>query len=144
MVWCCKLKEFVVKSCAIATVLAISAFSVSAGSQLVQGEIYPPVDNTATSSKTRAEVLAELRAAQAAGTVAHGEFAGRSVVASPSTSKLTRAEVQMELADLARDGKPNPFNSSQGLYRNRSAPHERAVIRTTRVAFSRSSGPNAT
>ena len=106
------------KSFAIATVLAISAFSASAGSQFVHGEIYPPVDNTATSSKTRAEVLAELRVAQAAGTVAHGEFAGRSVAASPSTSKLPRAEVQMELADLARDGKPNPFNFSQGLYRN--------------------------
>jgi hypothetical protein len=117
-VWCCNLKEFIMKSFAIATVLAISAFSASAGSQFVHGEIYPPVDNTATSSKTRAEVLAELRAAQAAGLVAYGEFDSRTVVTKPSSSKLTRAEVQMEQADLARDSKLNPFNFSQGLYRN--------------------------
>ncbi len=106
------------KSFAIATVLAISAFSASAGSPFVHGEIYPPADNTVTSSKTRADVLAELRAAQATGLVAYGEFDSRTVAAKPSPSKLTRAEVRMELADLARDGKANPFNSTQGLYRN--------------------------
>lgn len=107
------------KSFVIATLLASSAFAASAMSG--NGEIYG-FDKAPTGvSKTRAEVVAELREAQAAGTIAYGEadIKRQNARHNAPASQLTRAEVRMEVADLAAEGKLFPNNNSNGgIYRN--------------------------
>jgi hypothetical protein len=107
------------KSFVIAAVLASSAFAASAMSG--NGEIYGFDRETPTSSKTRAEVVAELREAQAAGEIAYGEADIKRINArpAPSKSQLTRAEVRMEVAELAAQGKLfHTNNDNGGIYRN--------------------------
>jgi len=107
------------KSLVIATLLAASAFSASAMSG--NGETYGQVQEDFVSTKTRAEVIAELREAQAAGTIAYGDADIKRFNArpAPSTSTLTRADVLMEVADLAAQGKLYPnSNANGGIYRN--------------------------
>ena len=107
------------KSLAIATLLAASAFSASAMSG--NGETYGQVDENFVSTKTRAEVVAELREAQAAGFVAYGNIDAQRFInrPAPSTSTLTRAEVLMEVADLAAQGKLFlNGHGNGGIYRN--------------------------
>ena len=100
------------KSIVIATLLATTAFAASAMSG--NGEIYGQDTAAATTgaSKTRTEVVAELRQAQAAGTLAYGESSLKRVKpAMPAANRLTRAEVRMEIADLGQ-----AINC--GIYRN--------------------------
>ena len=107
------------KSLVIAAVLASSAFAASAMSG--NGEIYGFDRETPTSTKTRAEVVAELREAQAAGTIAYGEADIKRINARPSPVKslLTRADVRMEVAELAAQGKLFQNNNYDGgIYRN--------------------------
>lgn len=107
------------KSFVIATLLASTAFAASAMSG--NGEIYG-FDNAPTgASKTRAEVVAELREAQAAGTIFYGDayIKRNEALRTPPASQLTRAEVRMEVAELAAEGKLFLNNSSNsGIYRN--------------------------
>ncbi len=110
------------KSLVIATMLATTAFAASAMSG--NGEIYGHDKAAATSmteaSKTRAEVVAELREAQNAGTLAYGEFSSRrgSRVLSAGTA-LTRAEVRMEISELGKNGSwSNQGSSNAAIYRN--------------------------
>jgi hypothetical protein len=107
------------KSLVIAAVLASSAFAASA--QSGNGEIYGFDREAPTSTKSRAEVVAELREAQAAGTIAYGEADIKRINArpAPSRSQLTRAEVRMEVAQLAAEGKLFRTNNDDGgIYRN--------------------------
>ena len=98
------------KSFVIATMLAATAFAASAMSG--NGEIYGHDASPTGASMTRAEVVAELREAQAAGTLAYGESSlKQDQQAMPSGSRLTRAEVRMDLAE-ARQG------ANAGIYRN--------------------------
>jgi hypothetical protein len=109
------------KSLVIATLLATSAFAASA--MQGNGEIYgfDTASATAGASKTRAEVMAELEQAKAAGTIAYGESsASREKRVLPADQKLTRAEVRMELAELGngnRSGAP-VHGSNADIYRN--------------------------
>ena len=108
------------KSLVIATLLAATAFSASAMSGN-NGELYPQDQDNFVSTKTRAEVIAELREAKAAGTIAYGDADIKRINArpAPSTSTLTRAEMRMEVAELAAQGKLFPsHNSKGGIYRN--------------------------
>ncbi|AOW11577.1 hypothetical protein LPB72_22855 [Hydrogenophaga crassostreae] len=108
------------KSLVIATLLAATAFSASAMSGN-NGELYPQDQDNFVSTKTRAEVIAEMREARAAGTIAYGDADIKRINArpAPSTSTLTRAEVLMEVADLAAQGKLYPNgNANGGIYRN--------------------------
>ncbi len=107
------------KSFVIATLLASTAFAASAMSG--NGEIYGFDQAPTGPSKTRAEVVAELREAQAAGTIVYGEadIKRRDARQVPSSSQLTRAEVRMEVAELAAEGKLFVNNHSNGgIYRN--------------------------
>ncbi len=107
------------KSFVIATLLASTAFAASAMSG--NGEIYGFDKAPAGASKTRAEVVAELREAQAAGTIAYGDAdikRNDARQAAPS-SQLTRSEVRMEVAELAAAGKLFLNNNSNGgIHRN--------------------------
>ena len=107
------------KSFVIASVLASTAFAASAMSG--NGEIYG-IDQAPTGpSKTRAVVVAELREAQAAGTIAFGEADIKRLAARQTapTSQLSRAEVRMEVAELAAEGKLFLNNHSNGgIHRN--------------------------
>lgn len=110
------------KSLVIATLLASTAFAASA--MPGNGEIYGHDKAAATSmtaaSKTRAEVVAELREAQNAGTLAYGEFSARrgSPVLSAGNA-LTRAEVRMEISELGQTrGWSNQGSNNAGIYRN--------------------------
>lgn len=76
----------------LASILIASSFAVHAEGPI---ESFAP---TGPSTLTRAEVIAELHRAVAAGEVAHGE---RSFEARPSGRALSRAEVRAELR-LAR------------------------------------------
>jgi hypothetical protein len=71
----------------IASLLLLAAFAAQAEGPL---EIYAPPGPSAV---TRAEVMAELRRAVAAGEVIYGE---RSYVAQPTGRALTRAEVRAD------------------------------------------------
>lgn len=107
------------KSIVIATLLATTAFAASAMS--VNGEIYgqDTAAAAAGASKTRAEVVAELRQAQAAGTLAYGESSLKREQGTMSkANSLTSAEVRMELAERANDGAWFPRGSNAGIYRN--------------------------
>ena len=107
------------KSFVIASVLATTAFAASAMSG--NGEIYGFDQTPAGPSKTRAEVVAELREAQAAGTIAFGDADIKRIDARQKapTSQLTRAEVRMEVAELAAEGKLFLNNHSNGgIHRN--------------------------
>ena len=107
------------KSLFIATVLASSAFAASAMSG--NGEIYGFDHEASGPSKTRAEVVAELREAQATGSIAYGNIDGKRSVThqAASTSTLTPAEVRMEAAELALGGKLYSNSQSHGsMYRN--------------------------
>jgi hypothetical protein len=107
------------KSLVIATILAASAFAASAMSG--NGEIYGQDKERFVSTKTRAEVVTELRAAVAAGTIASGDadLQRHQARSAPATSSLTRAEVRMEVAKLAAQGKLFQNNHSSGrTYRN--------------------------
>ena len=107
------------KSLVIATLLATTAFAASAMSG--NGEIYGH-DTAAAStgaSKTRAEVVAELRQAQAAGTMAYGESSIKKPAASLSAGdRLTRAEVHMEVSELRQNGAWFGQGSINSIYRN--------------------------
>ncbi|QCB46412.1 DUF4148 domain-containing protein [Hydrogenophaga sp. PAMC20947] len=106
------------KSFVIATLLATTAFAASA--MPGNGQIYG-FDTVSTSgaSKTRAEVIAELRQAQAAGTLAYGESSSRREKrAMNGANGLTRAEVRMELAELGKDGAWFVQGPNAGIYRN--------------------------
>jgi hypothetical protein len=107
------------KSFVIATLLASTAFAASAMSG--NGEIYGFDQAPAASAKTRAEVLAELREAQAAGTIAYGnvDIKRNGARQTASSSQLTRSEVRMEVAELAAEGKLFlNDNSNGGIHRN--------------------------
>ncbi|QCB47201.1 DUF4148 domain-containing protein [Hydrogenophaga sp. PAMC20947] len=107
------------KSLVIATLLASTAFAASAMSG--NGEIYGFDKAPVGPSKTRAEVVAELREAQAAGTIRYGDadIKRHNARLTPSTSQLTRAEVRMEVAELAAEGELFQNNNFQGgIYRN--------------------------
>jgi hypothetical protein len=107
------------KSFVIATLLASTAFAASAMSG--NGQIYgfDAAAETTGASKTRAEVVAELRQAQAAGTLAYGESSSkREKHAMPAANGLTRAEVRMELAELGKDGAGFVQGPNAGIYRN--------------------------
>lgn len=73
----------------IASILLVSAFAAQA-----EGPIENLVLGGGPSTVTRAEVIAELHRANAAGEVAHGE---RSYEAKPTGRALSRAEVRAEL-----------------------------------------------
>lgn len=107
------------KSLVIATLFATTAFAASAMSG--NGEIYGH-DSAAASqgaSKTRADVIAELRQAQAAGALAYGEASIRKPVSSmPAGDRLTRAEVRMEVSELRDNGAWHTQSSHNGIYRN--------------------------
>ena len=107
------------KSFVIATLFATTAFAASAMSG--NGEIYG-YDTAAAStsaSKTRAEVVAELRQARAAGTLAYGESSIKAPVASMAAgNRLTRAEVRMEVSELRQNGARFGQGSNSSIYRN--------------------------
>ncbi len=106
------------KSFVIATLLASTAFAASAMSG--NGEIYGFDNAPAGASKTRADVVADLREAQAAGTIAYGnaDIKRRDARQPATTSRLTRAEVRMEVAELAAEGKLFQNNNNGGIHRN--------------------------
>lgn len=105
------------KSFVIATLLATTAFAASAMSG--NGEIYGQDAAPTGVSKTRAEVVAELREAQAAGTLAYGESSSKQdQQAVSSDSRLTRAEVRMELSELGKNGAVFAQGAKAGIYRN--------------------------
>ena len=83
------------KTLLIATLLAATTFAASA--QSGYGETYGQNSPTFVSEKSRAEVIAELRAAQAAGSIAYGEQSQKSVSA-PASSALTRQQVLRDAA----------------------------------------------
>jgi hypothetical protein len=105
------------KSLIIATLFAASAFTASAMSG--NGEIYGQDKEDFVSTKTRAEVVAELHAAQDAGTIRYGDadIQRHQARSAPSTSTLTRAEVREVVAELAAQGDLLPTNIG-GLYNN--------------------------
>ena len=107
------------KSIVFATLLASTTFAASAMSG--NGEIYgqDTAAAAAGASKTRAEVVAELRQAQAAGTLAYGESSIKKPVASLSAGdRLTRAEVRMEVSELRQKGARFSQGSNNSIYRN--------------------------
>ena len=107
------------KSFVIASVLATTAFAASAMSG--NGEIYGFAQTPAGPSKTRAEVVAELREAQPAGTISFGDADIKRIDARQKapTSQLSRTEVRMEVAELAAEGKLFLNNHSNGgIHRN--------------------------
>lgn len=83
------------KTLLIATLLAATTFAASA--QSGYGEAYGQNSPTFVSEKSRAEVIAELRAAQDSGSIAYGELSQKSVPA-PATSALTRQQVLRDAA----------------------------------------------
>jgi hypothetical protein len=89
--------EIDMKLLASALILSASAFaSVTAHAAEASGELdYPPALST-TSHVSRADVLAELRRAEAAGTISRGDLDYPPVQAPAST--LSRADVRAELA----------------------------------------------
>ncbi len=98
------------KSFVIATLFASAAFAASAMSG--NGETYGQDAAPTGASLTRAEVVAELREAQAAGTLAYGESSlKRDKQMMPAASRLTRAEVRMDLAEAGQ-------GANAGIYRN--------------------------
>jgi hypothetical protein len=102
------------KSLIIATLFAASAFTASAMSG--DGGYRGNTEDQFSASKTRAEVIAELREAQAAGTIAYGDANIRRHEArrAPSNSTLTRAEVRKEVAELAAQGNLFQNNNYNG------------------------------
>ncbi len=95
------LKEATMKSLVIATILAATAFAASA--QPHNGEIYEQLRPSTASSKSRAEVMVEARAAQRSGVIAKGEMW---VVEDPqSSTSLSRAQVKQEVLGLRKSGK---------------------------------------
>ena len=86
------------KTLLIATLLAATTFAASA--QSGNGETYGQNSAASGSEKSRAEVIAELRAAQHAGSIAYGELSQESVSA-PTTSALTRQQVLQDAAGKA-------------------------------------------
>jgi hypothetical protein len=98
------------KSFVIATLFASTALAASAMSG--NGETYGQDAGLTGASKSRAEVIAELREAQAAGTLAYGESSlKRDQSVMPAASRLTRAEVRMDLAEAGQ-------GTNDGIYRN--------------------------
>ena len=98
------------KSFFIATLFASTALAASAmpGNGETHGQDAAPTG----ASLTRAEVVAELREAQAAGTLAYGESSlKRDQPVMPAASRLTRAEVRMDLAEAGQ-------GANAGIYRN--------------------------
>lgn len=109
------------KSLVIATLLASTAFAASAMPGSRNGQTYGFDQSVSGPSKTRAEVVAELREAQAAGTIRYGDadIKRHNARLTPSTSQLTRAEVRMEVAELVAEGELFQNNNFQGgIYRN--------------------------
>lgn len=88
------------KNLLIASLLAVTALGTSA--QTVNQETYGHTDPTFTSTLSRAEVVADLRAAQASGTIAFGEHSA--VASTPAPSGLSRAQVQREALSLRHAG----------------------------------------
>ncbi|MDM7948939.1 DUF4148 domain-containing protein [Hydrogenophaga sp.] len=101
-------KGTTMKTFAIAALLAASSFAASAQSAI--GDLPFQNDVKLESNKSRAEVIAELRQAQAQDLISYGDV--HKPALQSSTSKLTRAEVEMQVSDLASMGK---------LYRNSNA-----------------------
>ena len=84
------------KTLIVATLLAATTFAASA--QSGNGETYGHNSPAFGSEKSRAEVIAELRAAQGSGSIAYGEHSQQSVSAQAANSALTRQQVLQEAA----------------------------------------------
>lgn len=93
---------------AIAALLAASSFAVSTQSAI--GDLPLQNDVKLESIKTRAEVIAELRQAQAQDPISFGDVYKPAFQS--GTSYVTRAEFEMQVSDVASMGK---------LYRNSNA-----------------------
>ncbi|QCB45561.1 DUF4148 domain-containing protein [Hydrogenophaga sp. PAMC20947] len=104
------------KSLVIATLLASTAFAASAMPGNGNGEIYGFDKAPSGPSRTRAEVVAELREAQATGTIRYGnvDLKRHNARLTPSNSQLTRAEVREDVAELAAEGELFQNNNSHG------------------------------
>lgn len=89
------------KNLLIASVLAVTALGASA--QTVNQETYGQTGPTFKSTLTRTEVVADLRAAQASGTIAFGEHSA--VASAPAPSDLSRAQVKHEALMLRQAGR---------------------------------------
>ena len=99
------MKSFVIATLFASTTLAASAMSGN-------GETYGQDAGPTSVSMSRAEVIAELREAQAAGTLAYGESSlKRDQSVMSAASRLTRAEVRMDLAEAGQ-------GTNDGIYRN--------------------------
>lgn len=100
------------KSTRLATVIGVAAFSVLSGLTGLTGtaradDITPDPYTHMVSTRTRAEVLAELHAARASGSLAqaHAEDGGSFHLARQAwTSTRTRAEVMAEVLAAHRNG----------------------------------------
>lgn len=84
------------KTLIVATLLVATTFAASA--QSGNGETYGQNSSAFGSENSRAEVIAELRAAQDINSIAYGEHSQQSVSAQPATSGLTRQQVLKEAA----------------------------------------------
>lgn len=83
------------KTLLVAGILAITA--VSAFAEPGNGETWGHQVTSSGPSLTRAQVLAELREAQANNTIAYGEHASKHARVSPRTSVLTRRQVHEDV-----------------------------------------------
>jgi hypothetical protein len=108
------------KSLLIASAIAAASFAAVA-QQGGCGNLPFKADTTVGESKSRAEVLAELREAQAMGSIAYGNVPLPHDTERTFTS--TRAKVERKVAELAADGK---------LYRNNNATVSVRQVRVLR------------
>jgi hypothetical protein len=90
------------KTLLIAGLLAIT--SVAAVAESGNGETWGHQVASSGPSLTRAQVIAELREAQANNTIAYGEHASKHIAPAPSPSMLTRREVRNEVLALRKAG----------------------------------------
>lgn len=99
------------KNLLIASLLAITALGASA--QTVNQETHGQTGPTFKSALSRAEVVADLRAAQASATIASGEHSA--VASAQPASGLSRAQVKHEALVLRQAGQFPASGETSGV-----------------------------